>query len=263
VRSNYEIYVRYLQAGGFLLWPWASVPNNKSDLGAWHDLSHNLYGMNVDYPGGNYATRKRVYDEHRYFTEGLFYFLANDTAVARLAPDLQKEWASWGLAKDEFTDNGNWPHEFYVRDARRMVSDYVITEHHILKPNPVAVEDPVGVAFWPPDVHSTRRIVKDGYAYNEGFVFEPAGNWRPLPVSYRALVPRSKECTNLLTPTCPSSSHIAYGAIRLEWTFMVLGQSTATAAVMAIDGKVDVQQVDYTELKKALLQQNQILALPE
>lgn len=262
-RNTYEIYVRYLEAGGHLLWPWVSVPNKKSDLGAWHDLSHNLYGMNVDYPGGNYATRKRVYDEHRFFTEGLFYFLANDTAVGRLAPDLQKEWASWGLAKDEFTDNGNWPHQFYVRDARRMVSDYVITEHHILKPDPVPVEDPVGVAFWPPDVHSVRRIVKDGYAYNEGFVFEPAGNWRPLPVAYRALVPRSRECTNLLTPTCPSSSHIAYGAIRLEWTFMVLGQSAATAAVMALDEGKSVQEVDYARLRAKLLEQGQVLSLDE
>lgn len=262
-RKNYEIYVRYLKAGGHLLRPWASVPNGKSDLGAWHDLSHNLYGMNVDYPGGNYATRKRVYNEHRSFTEGLFYFLANDTAVAKLDPELQQEWAAWGLAKDEFTDNEGWPHMFYIRDARRMVSDYVITEHHILKPNPTPVEDPVGVAFWPPDVHSVRRIVKDGYAYNEGFIFEPAGSWRPLPVSYRALVPRKTECTNLLTPTCPSSSHIAYGAIRLEWTFMVLGQSTATAAVLAIDGKKDVQQVDYSILSKRLLKDAQVLALPE
>jgi len=262
-RKNYEIYVRYLKAGGHLLRPWASVPNGKSDLGAWHDLSHNLYGMNVDYPGGNYATRKRVYNEHRSFTEGLFYFLANDTEIAKLNPELQQEWAAWGLAKDEFTDNGGWPHMFYIRDARRMVSDYVITEHHILKPNPTPVEDPVGVAFWPPDVHSVRRIVKDGYAYNEGFIFEPAGSWRPLPVSYRALVPKKAECTNLLTPTCPSSSHIAYGAIRLEWTFMVLGQSTATAAVLAIDGKKDVQQVDYNILRNRLLKDAQVLALPE
>lgn len=262
-RKNYEIYLRYLKAGGHLIRPWESIPNGKSDLGAWHDLSHNLYGMNVDYPGGNYATRKRVYNEHRSFTEGLFYFLANDAEIARLDPELQQEWAAWGLAKDEFTDNGGWPHMFYIRDARRMVSDYVITEHHILKPDPTPVEDPVGVAFWPPDVHSVRRIVKDGYAYNEGFIFEPAGSWRPLPVSYRALVPKKKECTNLLTPTCPSSSHIAYGAIRLEWTFMVLGQSTATAAVLAIDGKKDVQQVDYSALKSRLLKDAQVLALPE
>src|SRR5690606_27442498 len=103
--------------------------------------------------------------------------------------------------------------------------------------------------------------VKDGFAYNEGFVFEPSGNWRPLPISYRALVPKASECTNLLTPTCPSSSHIAYGAIRLEWTFMVLGQSTATAAVMAIEADKDVQQVDYVTLRQKLLTDGQVLKI--
>ncbi|MFC3199931.1 FAD-dependent oxidoreductase [Parapedobacter deserti] len=261
-RSHYEIYLRYLRAGGKLLWPWASVPNQKSDLGAWHDLSHNLYGMNVGYPTGDYRTREAIFNQHKTFTQGWFYFLANDPEVGELDPDLQREWASWGLAKDEFTDNGGWPRQFYVRSARRMVSDYVITEHHILTPDPIPVEDPVGVAYWPPDVHSTRRIVKDGYAYNEGFVFEPAGQWRPLPISYRALVPKPGECTNLLTPTCPSSSYIAYGAIRLEWTFMVLGHSAAAAAILAIDEDIDVQQVDYGELRRRLEDAGQILDLP-
>jgi hypothetical protein len=261
-RSMYEIYVRYLEAGGNLLWPWVSVPNQKSDLGAWHDLSHNMYGLNADYPGGDYATRKRIYDEHRFYTTGLFYFFATDTAVGRLRPDFQKEWASWGYAKDEFQDNDHFPHQFYVRSGRRMISDYIITQHHILTPNPIEVEDPIGVAFWPPDVHSARRIVKDGYAYNEGFVFEPFGNWRPLPISYRALVPKRNQCTNLLTATCPSSSYIAYGSIRLEWTFMVMGQSVANAAALAIDQNVSVQDVPYDTLKNILLGQNQVLQLP-
>lgn len=261
-RSHYEIYLRYLRAGGKLLWPWVLVPNQKSDLGAWHDLSHNLYGMNVGYPTGNYRTREAIFNQHKIFTQGWFYFLANDPEVGELDPDLQREWASWGLAKDEFADNGGWPRQFYVRSARRMVSDYVITEHHILKPDPIPVEDPVGVAYWPPDVHSARRIVKDGYAYNEGFVFEPAGQWRPLPISYRALVPKRSECTNLLTPTCPSSSYIAYGSIRLEWTFMVLGQSAASAAILAIDGDLDVQDIDYATLREQLERDGQILDLP-
>src|SRR5690606_28108132 len=112
---------------------------------------------------------------------------------------------------------------------------------------------------WPPDVHSVRRIVKDGYAYNEGFVFDPFGNWRPLPISYRALVPKRNESTNLLTSTCPSSSHIAYGAIRLEWTFMVLGQSTAMAAVMAIEDDIEGQDVNYKKLRERLLAAGQVL----
>ena len=257
-RGQYEIYRRYLKAGGKLYTPKASVPNGKTDLGAWHDLSHNLYGMNTDYPEGSYATRDRILAEHKSFTQGLFYFLAHDPEVSQLAPDLQREWATWGYAKDEFTDNGGFPRMFYVRDARRMVSDYVITEHHVRKQNPTPVEDPVGVAYWPTDVHSVRRIVRGGYAHNEGFVFG-GDYWGPLPISYRALVPKAGECTNLLTPTCPSSSHIAYGAIRLEWTFMVLGQAVGQAAILAIDGQTTVQNVDYRALKQKLLDGKAIL----
>ena len=156
----------------------------------------------------------------------------------------------------EFIDNDNWPRNFYVRDARRMVSDYVITEHHTSKTNQIFVEDPVGIAYWPPDVHSTRRIIKNGYAYNEGFVF--GGNdWLPFGISYRALVPKKSEAINLITPTCPSSSHIGYGAIRLEWTFMVLGQSSAIAVDSALRNNSSIQDVPYWQLKKAILQNNQ------
>jgi hypothetical protein len=257
-RGQYEIYLRYLRAGGKLYRPSVSIPNGKTDLGAWHDLSHNLYGMNGEYPEGSYATRQRILDEHATFTKGLFHFLANDPEVGQLDPDLQKEWAVWGYAKDEFRDNGGFPRQFYVRDARRMVSEYVLTEHHTRRENPTIAEDPVAVAYWPPDVHSVRRIVRNGAAYNEGFVF--GGNtWRPFGVSYRSLVPRASECTNLLTPTCPSSSHLAYGAIRIEFTFMALGQACGTAAVLALDGKTSVQRVPYTALKKRLLQDGAVL----
>ncbi len=257
-RSDYEIYLRYLKAGGKLYRPVANLPNGKTDLGAWHDLSHNLYGMNTAYPLGSYATRQKILDYHKTFTQGLFYFLANDAEVAQLDPDLQREWAAWGYAKDEFTDNQGFPRLFYVRDARRMVSDYVITEHKVKKQNPTPVEAPVAVAFWPTDVHSVRRIVVDGSAYNEGFVFG-GDYWRPLPISYRALVPRVAECTNLLTPTCPSSSHIAYGAIRIEFTFMALGQACGAAAVLAIKKKTSVQQLNYSLLKGQLLQARMII----
>jgi hypothetical protein len=257
-RTQYEIYLRYLRAGGKLYTPIASIPNVKTDLGAWHDLSHNLYGMNKDYPEGNYAIRQKIVESHTTFTQGLFYFLANDPEVAQLDATLQSEWQKWGYAKDEFLDNKGFPRMFYVRDARRMVSDYVITEHHVKKLNPTYVPDPVALAFWPTDVHSVRRIVKDSYAYNEGFVFG-GDYWRPLPISYRALVPKNKECTNLLTPTCPSSTHIAYGAIRIEFTFMALGQACGTAAVLAIENKVSPQQLPYERLRQVLLKDKQVL----
>lgn len=259
-RNEYEIYIRYLEAGGKLYTPKANLPNRKTELGAWHDLSHNLYGMNRAYPNGSYEQRKKKLDDHTRFTKGLFYFLATDTAVARLAPALQNEWKRWGYAKDEFTDNGGFPRIFYVRDARRMVSDYVITEHHFQNAAE-SVSDPVAVAFWPPDVHSVRRIVKNGAAYNEGFVFS-GDSWRPFGISYRALVPRISECANILTPTCPSASHIAFGAMRLEHNFMDMGQACATAAVLAINNREAVQEVSYPVLKKQLIKDKLIIHLP-
>lgn len=259
-RDQYEIYLRYLRAGGRLYVPRAKLPGDKTDLNGGADLSHNLYGMNYGYPGGSYAEREAIFEQHKNFTQGLFYFLSTDPEVGELAPELQKEWASWGLAKDEFTDNAGWPRRFYVRDARRMVSGYVITEAHIKKEGALPVEDPVAVAFWPPDVHSVRRIVVDGKAYNEGFVF--GGNWwKPFGISYRSLVPRESECVNLLTSTCPSSSHIAYGAIRIEWTFMALGQAAGTAASLAVDKGINVQEVDYALLREQLLEDKQVLSL--
>lgn len=257
-RGQYEIYLRYLKAGGKLYTPYKSVPNGKTDLGAWHDLSHNLYGMNHAYPGGSYSARQKVFEQHQLFTRGLFYFLANDPELASLDSALQKTWRQWGLCKDEFTDNEGWPRQFYVRDARRMLSDYVVTEHHTRRSDPTPVEDPVAVAYWPPDLHSVRRIVRDGYAYNEGFVF--GGNsWRPFGIAYRALTPKETECVNLLTSSCPSSSHVAYGAIRIEFTYMAMGQACGAAAALAIDHTVGVQDVSYQSLKARLLQAGQIL----
>ena len=259
-RSQYEIYLRYLRAGGKLYTPNANLPNGKTDLGAWHDLSHNLYGINYGYPGGNYEERETILGYHEHFTRGLFYFLSTDAEVFALDSALQNTWKKWGLCKDEFTDNDNWPRQIYVRDARRMVSDYVITQHHTSRDSAASVNDPVAVAFWPPDVHHVRRIVKNGAAYNEGFVFGGA-DWRPFGISYRAMVPRRSQATNLLTPTCVSSSHIAYGAIRIEWTYMAMGQAAGTAAVLAIEQSQAVQDVSYEALKQRLIEDGQVLEL--
>jgi hypothetical protein len=256
-RREYEIYLRYLRAGGTLFSPAANLPNGKTDLGSWHDLSANLYGMNHGYPGGSHEERQRIYREHLRFTAGLFWFLSQDPEVDEKT---RSAWRDWGLCKDEFTGNGGWPRSLYVRDARRMVSDYVITERHTWRVNPTPVPDPVAVAFWPPDTHHVRRIVRDGAAYNEGFVF--GGNdWGPFGISYRAMVPRAKEAVNLLTPTCVSSSHVAYGAIRIEWTFFALGQAAAHAAALAIQQGADVQDVPYGDLRARLLQAGQVLSV--
>ncbi len=256
-REEYEIYLRYLRAGGKLFAPQANLPNGKTDLGSWHDLSANLYGMNHGYPGGSWEDRRRIYEEHRRFTAGLFWFLANDSEVPEAT---RAQWRGWGLCRDEFTDNGGWPRQLYVRDARRMVSDYVITERHTWRVNATPVADPVAVAFWPPDTHHVRRIVREGAAYNEGFVFG-GEDWGPFGISYRAMTPRAREAVNLLTPTCVSSSHVAYGAIRLEWTFFALGQSAAHAAVLAIEQGLDVQDVPYRDLRPRLLRAGQVLGV--
>jgi len=213
--------------------------------------------MNHDWPNGDYKTREKIYEYHLNFTSGLFWYLANDTAVPM---DLRQEWSKWGTTRDEFKDNEGWPRMIYIRDGRRMVSDYVITEHHTRNDTLIEVNDPVGVAYWPPDVHHVRRIIKDGAVYNEGFVFG-GSDWKPFSISYRALVPPRQECTNLLTPTCPSSSHIAYGAIRLEWTFMVLGQSVGCAASLCLDQGEPVQNLDYKMLNLKLINNGQVLKL--
>lgn len=252
--SQYEIYRRYVQAGGHLFVPQENVPNGKTDLGSWHDLSANLYGMNSAYPGGSYAVREQVYQQHLEFTWGLLYFLAHD---AGLPESVRAAWRDWGLCKDEFTDNGGWPRQIYVRDARRMVSDYVLSEAHTRRVNAPLVEDGVAVAYWPPDVHHVRRIVKDGAAYNEGFVFG-GQDWGPFSIPYRALTPRRSEAVNLLAGSCPSSSHVAYGAVRLEWTFMALGQAAGAAAALA-DGAV--QDVPYSKLRKVLVEAGAVVSV--
>jgi len=259
-RADYTLFLRYLRAGGRLQVPRSNIPNGKTDFNGGGDLSHNFLGINHAYPNGSYGERAAIRQRHRDLTQGLLYFYQNDPEVGRIDPAFQQEWKRWGLAKDEFVDNGGWPRDFYVRDARRMVSDYVISERHIRREDYTPVEDPVAVAFWPPDVHAVRRIVVNDTLYNEGTVF--GGNWwRPFGISYRSLVPKPNECKNLLTPTCPSSSHIAYGAIRLEWTFMALGQAVGTAAALAIDDHCPVQHVDYKKLIAQLERDHAVIKL--
>jgi len=259
---KYEIYRRYFAAGGadsFFSPDIDQLPNRKTDLGSWHDLSANLYGMNYGWPDGTWAQRRRIYAAHKNFTQGLFYFLTHDPSVPEL---VRSRWLPWGYAADEFTDNNGWPRRLYVRSARRMVSDYVIKEHHLsTRLDRPVVDDPIGVAFWPPDSHHVRRIVRDGLAYNEGFVFPAESEWLPFGISYRALVPKREECINLLVPGCPSSSYVGYGSLRLEWTFMVMGQGVASAAAIACKKKIPVQDVEYAELKKNLEAGQQVLAI--
>ncbi len=252
--ERYELLARVLEAGWDRVFQkFDVIPNRKTDTNNHGPFSTDNIGMNYDYPDGDYETREQIIEEHRNYQQGLMWFLANDT---RVPSEIQTRIRQWGLAADEFQDNGNWPHQIYVREARRMVSDFVMTELHLRAKKPTP--ESIGMGSYNMDSHNVQRYVtEDGYARNEGDIqINPGG---PYPVSYRAIVPPKKECENLLVPVCLSSSHIAYGSIRMEPVFMILAQSAATAASQAIDNKIAVQDVKYEELQKKLLEDGQVL----
>lgn len=251
---QYELLVRVFDSGWRELFQkFDNIPNMKTDTNNHGPFSTDNIGMNYKYPEASYALREKITKEHETYQKGLMYFMATDP---RIPQDLQKELNTWGLAKDEFTDTGNWPHQLYVRESRRMMGKFVMTENEILGKNPIP--DPVGMGSYGLDSHNTQRYVKqDGYVQNEGDI--GVGVPKPYSIAYRSLIPKEKECKNILVPICASCSHIAYGSIRMEPVFMILGESAATAAAIAIDDHVDVQQVNYSKLRNHLLEQNQIL----
>lgn len=252
---RYELLLRNFEAGDHRV-PWNPVPmpNRKTDTNNNFAISTDNIGMNYDYPEADYAARERIIAEHRTYQQGLMWTLANSPRVPEA---VREHFQRLGLAADEFSDNGNWPHQLYVREARRMVSDYVMTEHDCKHER--AAADSVGLGAYGMDSHNTQRYVdEDGHARNEGDVQVPVAG--PYPVSYRSIVPKQGECANLLVPVCLSATHIAYGSIRMEPVFMILGQSAATAAVMAMDDDVAVQEVDYAKLRQRLLADGQVLA---
>lgn len=250
--EQYELLVRVFNSGWRELFQkFDPVPNFKTDTNNHGPFSTDYIGMNYRYPEASYALRKQITDAHRRYQQGLFYFMATDP---RIPGEVQQEFNKWGLAKDEFADNENWPFQLYVREARRMVSDFVMTGHEILGAR--AVPDPVGMGSYTLDSHNVQRYVtSEGFVQNEGDFGVHVSE--PYPISYRSIVPKASECQNLLVPVCLSSSHVAYGSIRMEPVFMILAESAATAAVMAIDNKTSVQQVDYAALKNNLVKQEQ------
>jgi hypothetical protein len=251
---QYEIYLRYILAGWRNIWGnHQAMPNRKTDTNNHGAFSTDNIGMNYDYPDGDYATRERITKEHEVYQKGLMWFLCNDPRVPK---DLQEKVSKWGLARDEFAENGNWPHQLYIREARRMVSDFVNTELDCrrLRETP----ESVGMGSYNMDSHHVQRHVDaNGHVRNEGDIQVSPGG--PYAISYRALRPKPGECPNLLVPVCLSASHAAYGSIRMEPVFMILGQSAATAAAIAIDDGLDVQKVDYAKLRPRLLADKQVL----
>ncbi len=228
--------------GNFLI---KSMPNGKTDFNNFGAFSTDMIGMNHLYPEGDYDTRKKIWKAHEDYTKGLLYFLANDKSVPE---SVRKDMSSWGYSKDEFKDQNGFSNQLYVREARRMVGELVMTQKHC--EGVEVVDDAIGMAAYGMDSHNIQRIVVNGMVKNEGDVQKAVRN--PYPISYRAIVPKQAECKNLLVPVCLSASHIAFGSIRMEPVFMVMGQSAATAAVLAINANLPVQQVNIREIQKRL-----------
>jgi len=224
---------------------WSRMPNHKTDVNNRGGFSTDMIGMNYNYPEADYDTREKIIEDHEVYTKSLLYFFGHDPRVPQ---EIRDEMLKWGYPKDEYTDTGNWSPQLYVREARRMIGSYVMTQANC--EGKEVVKDGVGMAAYTMDSHNCQRIVVNGMVKNEGNV--EVGGFGPYPISYGCIVPKEKECTNLLVPVCLSATHIAYGSIRMEPVFMVLAQSAATAAVMAINAKTAVQKVNIPELQKML-----------
>jgi hypothetical protein len=254
--TQYELLVRIFDAG-WNEWfgKFDMIPNRKTDTNNHGPFSSDNIGMNYDYPEASYERRKEIIKEHEDYQKGLLYFVANDP---RVPEEIQNEFKNWGLAKDEFIDNGNWPHQIYVREARRMIGKYVMTENELLRRRPTP--ESVGMGSYTIDSHNIQRFVdENGHVHNEGDI--GVGLPGPYEIAYGSIVPKKEEITNLVVPVAVSSSHIAFGSIRMEPVFMILGQSGATAAVMALDKGIPVQDLPYESLKDQLLADGQVLTL--
>ena len=249
--SRYELLLRLIQTRKthrlhdyFIISP---MPNNKTDINNNGGFSSDMIGMNHNYPEASYAEREKIIAAHKSYTMGLLWFFGNDE---RVPEPIRSHMLKMGLPKDEYVEYGHWTPQLYIREARRMVGEYVATQADC--ESKTTVEDGVGMAAYTMDSHNCQRVVieKNGKAMvkNEGDVQIPGGG--PYPVSYRSITPKREECDNLLVPVCLSASHIAYGSIRMEPVFMLLAQSAAKAACLAIDGGVKVQEVDVKAIQR-------------
>ena len=253
--KQYELLARVYAAGWTETFgKFDPIPNHKTDTNNHGPFSTDNIGMNYDYPDASYERRKQILREHETYQKGWLYFIAHDP---RVPAEVRAAMSKWGLPKDEFTDNGGWSHQIYVREARRMIGSFVMTENELRKKKPTP--DAVGMGSYTIDSHNVQRyITPEGFVQNEGDIGTPTKG--PYEIAYGSLVPKRGQADNLLVPVCLSSSHIAFGSIRMEPVFMILGQSAATAAVLAIDAKVAVQDVPYAQLRARLLQDGQILS---
>lgn len=253
--ARYELLLRLMQAqpqknslNDYFIW--SRMPNGKTDINNRGGFSSDMIGMNHSYPEASYEQRDSILAAHTAYTKGLLYFIGHDE---RVPETLRKKMLQWGYPKDEYVSNSHWTPQLYVRESRRMIGEYVATQADCQ--GLVCPYDGVAMAAYQMDSHNCQRvvIVKDGVPMvkNEGNV--EVGGGLPYPISYRSLTPKRSDCTNLLVPVCLSASHIAYGSIRMEPVFMVLGQVSALAVLQAIHkANCDVQDVDSREINVAI-----------
>ena len=255
--TQYELLVRIYDAGWRETFQkFDSIPNRKTDTNNHGPMSSDNIGFNYDYPEASYERRRAIRDEHETYQRGWYYFIANDP---RVPADVRAKMQTWGLAKDEFQKTDHWPHQMYIREARRMIGHFVMTEHEVLNLRPTPQS--VGMGSYTLDSHNVQRYVTpDGYVQNEGDIGVRTNG--PYQIAYQSLIAKADQCDNLLVPICLSSSHIAFGSIRMEPVFMILGQSAATAGAIAIDQDISLSEIPYQELRKVLIADRQILDQP-
>lgn len=256
---NYEAAegpIEEMYSYGDPLVPWinSAMPNRKTDTNNQKGFSTDFIGQNFDYPEASYKEREKIIERHRSYQQGLMWTLAYHP---RIPEKVRNVVSKWGTCKDEYERGDGWQQQLYIREARRMISDYVMTQRNCEGFD--VAEDPISLAAYGMDSHQVQRYVDaNGFVQNEGNV--EAHGFPPYPISYRSIIPKKGECSNLLVPVCVSSTHIAFGSIRMEPVFMILGQSAATAAALAIDNKTDVHSIEYNILKERLLKDNQVLS---
>ena len=228
------------------------IPNEKADINNNGPFSTDYIGKSWDYPNAGYQRRAAIWRDHEEYTKEYMWFLSHDP---RVAPPLRKEVNTWGLAKDEFTDNGNFPNQLYIREARRMIGEYVMTQRDIQ--TDLAKPDPIGMGSYNSDSHNVERVInREGFVRNEGDMQVAV---EPYQIPYRVMLPKKPEAENLLVPVCFSASHVAYSTLRMEPQYMIIGQAAGVAAAMAIRTNRAVQEIDTAALTRTLLEQGAIL----
>ena len=268
--TKYELVKRFIAKSArniaipYLMNLYPNIPNSKCDVNSIGPVSTNvLDGSNWDYPEGSYALRDKIWKDHLSYTQGFLYFLSTDSSVPSY---IRNEFARWGLCKDEFTDNGGWPNQLYVREARRMVGEYVMTQKDLEKET--VKYDAIGMGAYNIDIREVQRSwwwisrypTLSPEIYNEGYLSVPVP---PYEIPFRSLVPKYNECQNLIVPVCLSASHVAFGSLRMETQFMIMGHAAGIASATAVIAKMPIQVIPIMDLQSKLKKGNQILSLEQ